>query len=107
MECKALRDSDQEISSYDVAYFMASTDSIEDNTAFAKKNEATFPILADPGRGMCEAYGVLSMMGYARRRTFYIDIDGIIRLIDSHVSPRTAGEDLVRNLEKLGFPKRR
>ena len=85
---------------------MASVDSIEDNTAFAKKNEATFPILADPDKGMCEAYGVLSLAGYASRRTFYIDIDGIIRKIDSNVSPATAGEDLVKNLEALNFPKK-
>jgi len=106
MECKALRDSDQEISHYNVAYFMASVDSIEDNTAFAKKNEATFPILADPEKGMCDAYGVLSEAGYAARRTFYIDINGIIRMIDSNVSPATAGKDLVKNLDKLDFPKR-
>ena len=83
MECKALRDSDQEISNYNVAYFMASVDSIEDNTAFAKKNEANFPILADPKKAMCEAYGVLSKSGYAARHTFYIDIDGIIRMMRS------------------------
>lgn len=85
---------------------MASTDSIEDNTAFAKKNEATFPILADPGKEMSDAYGVLSGSGYAARRTFYIDIDGVIQMIDTEVSPRTAGQDLVRNLEELGFPMR-
>ncbi|MCH7742715.1 MAG: peroxiredoxin family protein, partial [Proteobacteria bacterium] len=79
MECKALRDSDQQIRHYDVAYFMASVDSIEDNTAFAKKNQATFPILADPDKSMCTDYGVLSRAGFASRRTFYIDIDGIIR----------------------------
>ncbi len=106
MECKALRDSDQEISNYNVAYFMASVDSIEDNTAFAKKNEANFPILADPEKAMCEAYGVLSKSGYAARHTFYIDIEGIIRMIDKNVSPATAGKDLVKNLEGLGFPKR-
>ena len=85
---------------------MASVDSIEDNTAFAKKNAATFPILADPKKAMCEAYGVLSKSGYAARRTFYIDIDGIIRMIDSNVSPATAGTDMVKNLDKLDFPKR-
>ena len=105
MECKALRDSDQEIQNYNVAYFMASTDSVEDNTKFAEKNMATFPILSDPNRTMCEEYGVLSVRGYAQRQTFYIDIDGIVRRIDTNVSPATAGVDLVRNLGELGFPK--
>jgi thioredoxin-dependent peroxiredoxin len=84
---------------------MASVDNIEDNTAFAEKNGATFPILADPDKSMCKAYGVLSLLGYANRRTFYIDIDGIIRMIDSDVSPKTAGKDLVRNLDALSFPQ--
>lgn len=84
---------------------MASIDSIEDNTGFAEKNMATFPILADPKKEMCKAYGVLSERGYAKRHTFYIDINGIIRKIDTSVSPRSAGADLVRNLAELGFPK--
>ena len=50
MQCKALRDSAREIQSFDVAYFMASVDTLEDNTAFAAEHEAGFPILADPTR---------------------------------------------------------
>ncbi len=84
---------------------MASGDTVEENTGFAEKNMATFPILSDPTKAMCGKYGVLSDRGYAMRHTFYIDIDGIIRKIDTEVTPRTAGADLVRNLEELGFPK--
>lgn len=83
---------------------MASTDSAADNKAFAEKNEASFPILADPGKTVADAYGVLTDAGYARRWTFYIDGDGIIRKIDQAVDPRTAGESLVANLEALGVP---
>jgi len=36
MQCKALRDSAREIESFDVACFMASVDTLEDNTAFAE-----------------------------------------------------------------------
>lgn len=105
MECKALRDSDQEIRDYDVAYFMASTDTLEDNTAFAEQNAATFPILADPAKTLSEAYGVLSERGYARRWTFYIDPEGVIRKIDKEVDPAEAGRQLVANLEALGVPR--
>ncbi len=84
---------------------MASVDSLKDNTAFAKKNDATFPILADPGKEMCDSYGVLSGMGYAKRWTFYIDVEGIIRMIDKDVSPASAGEDMMHNLESLGFQR--
>lgn len=84
---------------------MASVDQPADNKGFAEKNAATFPILSDPDKQMTAAYGVLSERGYARRWTFYIDKDGIVRMIDQTVDPRTAGQELVENLETLGFEK--
>lgn len=84
---------------------MASTDSIEDNTGFAKKNGATFPILADPEKSTSAAYGVLSGRGYANRWTFYINPEGRIEKIDKGVNPASAGADLVVNLLELGAPK--
>jgi len=47
-ECRSLRESGKVIKEYDVEYFMISTDKLEDNTAFAKQENADFPILADP-----------------------------------------------------------
>lgn len=84
---------------------MASTDSPEDNRGFAEKNEASFPILSDPDKEMCRAYGVLAVLGYANRWTYYIDTEGVILKIDKEIDPRTAGEALVRNLEALNVPK--
>ncbi len=104
MECKSLRDSDREIRNFDVAYFMASIDTVEDNRAFAEKNEASFPILSDPDKDMSRAYGVLSDRGYANRWTFYIDGEGINREIDKSVNPIKAGANMVENLRALGFP---
>ena len=105
MQCKALRDSAREIQNFDVAYFMASVDTLEDNTAFANEHEAGFPILADPSKAMPDAYGVLGGAGFANRWTFYIDSDGTILKIDKETNPATAGRDLVRTMEELGFPK--
>ncbi|TDJ24147.1 MAG: redoxin domain-containing protein [Gammaproteobacteria bacterium] len=104
MECKALRDSDREIRNYDVIYFMASADSPEDNRGFAEKNEASFPILSDPSKEMCNAYGVIASHGFPNRWTYYIDPDGVIQMIDKDVNPRNAGTDLVNNLQALGVP---
>jgi len=81
---------------------MASVDSVKDNTGFAKKNGATFPILSDPDKSMSKSYGVLSG-AYARRWTYYIDVNGTIRKIDRSVKPSSAGMDLVENLKSLGF----
>ena len=105
MQCKALRDSALEIGNFDVAYFMVSVDSLEDNTAFAKQNRANFPVLADADRGVSEAYGVLSQRGFANRWTYFIDPAGTILRIDREVDPRTAGADLVAHLDELEVPR--
>ena len=43
---------------------------------------------------------------YAKRWTFYIDREGVIREIDKSVSTETAGQDIARKLGELGFPAR-
>ena len=84
---------------------MASIDSVEDNTAFAEKNDASFPILSDVSKEVSRSYGVLGLHGFAKRWTFYIDPAGVITRIDKDVNPRSAGADLVASLEALGVPK--
>ena len=105
MQCKALRDSAREIQNFDVAYFMASVDTLEDNTAFAVEHEANFPILADPSKEMVDAYGALMGVGFANRWTYYISADGTVLKIDKETNAATAGRDLVRTMNDLGFPK--
>jgi peroxiredoxin Q/BCP len=83
---------------------MASTDKPEDNKGFADKNDANFAILSDPGKEMCNEYGVLHTMGFAQRWTYYIGPDGVIQKIDKNTNPATAGADLVKNLQELGVP---
>ena len=105
MQCKALRDSAREIQNFDVAYFMASVDTLEDNTAFAAEHEAGFPILADESKEMVDAYGALMGAGFANRWTYYIGADGTILKIDKETNPATAGRDLVQTMDDLGYPK--
>ena len=77
---------------------MLSIDDIETNTAFAKKNEAPFPILSDPTKQTAEAYGVIGSHGYASRWTFYVDRNGVIAEIDKNVTPLSAGADITRRI---------
>jgi thioredoxin-dependent peroxiredoxin len=95
------------IREYDVAYFMASVDTLEDNTGFAKKESADFPILADPTKATAQKYGVLSERGFANRWTFYIGKDGRIAHIEKAVKTGTAGLDVATKLGELGVAKTR
>ena len=121
IECKSLAENGDKIKMYDVAYFMASVDSVEDNTKFAKatsvtlqgrgggpatvveKKEADFPMLADPTKEVATKYGVLmpNPPGFANRWTFYIDKDGKISYIEKMVKPATSAEDMLAKLAEL------
>ena len=102
IECKSLAEKGHLIREYDVAYFMISVDSVEDNTGFAKETRADFPLLSDPSKSTAKAYDVLLPKGYADRQTFYIGVDGHIMKIDTAISPETSAEDMVANLRDLG-----
>jgi peroxiredoxin Q/BCP len=101
------------IRAFDVAYFMISVDTLEDNTAFAQKESADFPILADPTKETARKYGVIADMSQfklgevATRWTFYIGPDGKILDIDKKVNPSRSGEDIVARLKALNVPPAR
>ena len=113
IECKSLAENGDKIRKYDVTYFMASVDAVEDNMKFAKatqvklgenmvdKKEADFPLLSDPTKATATAYGVLNERGMANRWTFYIDKSGKIAAIDSTVKPATSAEDMIAKLGEL------
>ena len=87
---------------------MVSVDTLADNTAFAKKENADFPILADPTKETARKYGVLRSLGalgeVANRWTFYIGPDGKILNIDKKVNPAQSGADIVANLKNFKVP---
>ena len=85
---------------------MISVDNLEDNTRFAKEHDADYPILSDPEKKVATAYGVVDAQHqFAARWTFYIGPDGKILDVDPKVSPKTAGEDVVKKLESLKVRK--
>ena len=126
IECKSLAENGDKIKKYDVVYFMASVDNIDDNTAFAKatkvelvgrggqktgtvvdKKEADFPMLADPTQATAKAYGVFNELNMvANRWTFYIDKTGKVAAIDTAVRPATSAEDMLAKLDELKVTKK-
>ena len=105
VECKSLADNGDKIRQYDVTYFMASVDPLEENISFARSTGADFPLLSDPSREVAEAYGVLQGGAFARRVTFYIGVDGTVLKIDSQVNPSTSAQDMVATLGELGVAR--
>lgn len=105
VECKSLARNGHLIREYDVSYFMASVDPLEKNREFAADTGADFPLLSDPDKSVAEAYEVLHPLGFARRHTFYIGVDGTILKIDTEVQPETSAEDMAATLGALGVAR--
>lgn len=106
IECKSLADNGDNIRQYDVTYFMASVDPLRKNRSFATEMEADFPLLSDEDKSVAKAYGVLGVLGVAKRHTFYIGKDGRILAIDTDITPASSAEDMIEKLDALGVAKR-
>jgi thioredoxin-dependent peroxiredoxin len=90
---------------------MISVDTLEDNKAFAAKEHADFPMLANPDKKVAFAYQVISAdtppeRQFAKRWTYYIDPNGKIAFIDKAVKPATSGQDVIAKMQELGVPKK-
>ena len=52
---------------------------VESHEQFAAKHGFRFPLLADEGKKVGEAYGILGPLGFYRRSVFVVDAEGVVR----------------------------
>lgn len=98
----AFRDSIQLIRDQNAEVYGISTDNIESLQAFQQKYHLNFPLLSDPEATVTEAYGVkMPMVKYAKRRTFIIDPQLVIRKIDEDVDPALDAQHVADALKGL------
>jgi peroxiredoxin Q/BCP len=106
-ECKNMREAGDMIRKYDVAYFTASVDDVDKNTAFAKSLDLDFPILSDPAKSTAEAYGVVHEgRPVPERWTFFIGPDGKVKAVEKKVNTKEAAKQIADQLEALGVKKK-
>jgi peroxiredoxin Q/BCP len=80
-----------------------SADSVGSHSAFAKKYDLPFSILADPEGKVISDYGVKSMLmlGRASRVTFIIDKTGTIRFIVQKVDTAKHDQQVLELLKTI------
>jgi peroxiredoxin Q/BCP len=84
-ETVRFRDNYAELVALGAEVIGVSSDSFEVECEFGRSQGVTFPLLADPDRRICSAYGVLwPLLARARRITFVIGDTGRIELVLSH-----------------------
>jgi len=88
------RDHLQEFSDLGVQVLAINPESVESHRAFAGKHGLPFPLLSDPTREVCRAYGAVGLLGMTRRSLFLIASDGRVayRKTDLPIFHRTAEE---------------
>ena len=101
-EACSLRDGFQEIRAAGAVILGVSADGVASHAAFAQKFSLPFPLLADPDRLIIDAYGVrMPVVGIARRVTFIIGKDGLIRDVVQEVKAAEHDRQVLERLKRL------
>jgi len=53
--------------------------SLTSHELFANKHDLPFPLLSDPDKSTCRAYGAIGLLGMTRRALVLIGVDGRVR----------------------------
>jgi peroxiredoxin Q/BCP len=80
--------------------FGISTDPLDLQQKFTKKENLNFPVLADADKKVAREYGVLGTSGYAQRATFVIDRTGIVRKIYPSANAATNPEEVLTYIKE-------
>ena len=102
-EACSFRDSMSILRDRGIVVLGVSVDSEESHARFTSKYKLNFTLLADTKKNIVRAYGVESPFGTAKRMTFIIGPDGIIKYVFPRVSTKTHGEDVLKKLQELGL----
>jgi thioredoxin-dependent peroxiredoxin len=64
-----------------------SVDSVESQRSFAEQCGVPFPLIADRDKSIARSYGVLGILGLARRVTFFVGPDGRVQEVVEGLLP--------------------
>jgi thioredoxin-dependent peroxiredoxin len=78
-----------------------SVDSEETQHRFAAHCQASFPLVSDRTKSISRSYGVLSLLGFSKRVTFYLDESGVVRDVMTGMLP---GPHLARTKARFLSP---
>ena len=106
IESCGFRDRAEKFTALDTVLLGISTDKLDAQEKFVKKEKLTFPLLADPEKTTTKAYGALGVAGFASRYTFVIDKTGTLRKVYTKVSAAKHPDEVLDYVkENLTKPK--
>jgi len=102
-EACSFRDSMAMLRDRGIVVLGVSVDSEESHEKFVSKYKLNFILLSDRKKSIVRAYGAESPFGTAKRVTYIIGPDGIIKYVFPHVSTKTHANDVLKKAEELGL----
>ncbi len=84
-----------------VAVIGVSVDSVDAQKSFVDKCSIPFPLVADHDRSIARRYGVLGLLGVAKRVTFFLDTNG---RVSDRVEGMLPGPHVRRALDRIQAP---
>jgi peroxiredoxin Q/BCP len=103
-EAKSFRDYSGEFEDLNTKIVGISTDSVKSHEKFADKYGLNFTLLSDKSKMICRSCGVMGLTGTtAKRTTFLLDKEGVIRNIWESVNVKGHAEDVLNKIKELNL----
>ncbi len=90
-----------ELVATNTALFAISVDSVNSQSEFVKEYQIPYVHLSDPKKIACKKYAGTNIAGLAKRSTFVIDTNGIIRDVMREINVATHGQEILDSLKKI------
>ena len=90
-----------DIISTDTALFAISIDTVESQKKFVEEYNIPFLHLSDPTKQTCKKFAGLNIAGMAKRSTFIIDKQGIIKNVFRNIDVDSHGQEIANSLKRL------
>jgi len=85
----------------DSVLFAISVDTDEAQKKFVEEYNIPYLHLSDPTKNTCKAYAGLNIAGLAKRSTFIIDKQGVVRKIFRDIDVENHGKEIAETLKQL------
>ena len=90
-----------EIESTDTVLFAISIDSVDSQAKFVQEYEIPYVHLSDTKKNSCKQYTGLNIAVLAKRSTFVIDKQGLIRKVFRDIDVKSHGHEIVDFLKQI------
>jgi len=98
----AFRDGIERIRRLNAEVYGVSTDDVADLQKFHQEHRLPFTLLSDPEARVTDSYGVkMPILKMAKRWTFILDPELVVRQINDDVDPALDAEQVAESLQKL------